>query len=147
MVIVDRPAPQDRAPVLRRPFTPADLGFGGHPWPQCFAGRAAVAVPQSPERPVLTHDGWTADAHSLALDLRWSGQLAAGRLTVHSPGGARWLDCNLPLTREWRRAANAHEGVVLMAGPFADISEFRNAAAAGALSLLAVPVSIIGGSW
>ncbi|MFF2548357.1 hypothetical protein ACFVUY_38170 [Kitasatospora sp. NPDC058063] len=146
-MIVDHLAPQDQSPVLRRLFTAADLGFGGHPWPQCFAGRAAVAVPRSPERPVLTEDGWTADAQSLALDLRWSGQLAAGRLTVHRPDGAQWLDCELPLTREWRRAANAHEGVVLVTGPFADIGDFRDVAATGALLLLAVPVSFTGGSW
>jgi hypothetical protein len=68
-------------------------------------------------------------------------------LTVLRPDGASWLTASLPLTRDWRRAASVHGGVIVVTGQFAGITQFRSAAQAGCLSLLAVPVSFAGRRW
>jgi len=123
-------------------------GLDGRPWPAMLLGRPAVIVPQGPgivARPVRDGDGWTAAVDAAPINTDWSALLDDRHLTVHAPGGVEpWFEGELLLTRDWCRAARVHRGVLLITGPFIDITEFPDAAYTRALLGVVAPVVFAG---
>ncbi|MFH8387089.1 hypothetical protein ACH4E7_40295 [Kitasatospora sp. NPDC018058] len=64
---------------------------------------------------------------------------------MHRPTGQLWFDAPVAAGREWWRALRTHKVLLMVTGPFTGVFDFRRAAQAGALGLLAVgTVSTIG---
>ncbi|MEV7189799.1 hypothetical protein [Kitasatospora sp. NPDC093102] len=116
-------------------------GLMGGAWPELMPGQCPVlVVPAAVGRPVTAGEGWARDAGVLERDPApgWSAIAAAPGLTVRRPDGGAWFDGQVTAGREWWRALRAHEVLLLVTGPFTGVFDFRPAAAAGNLALLAV---------
>jgi len=109
-------------------------------WADAHADHPDVAEASlSPEglRQQLTthtrHEGFALVLAFAAVDAApihadWSALLDDRHLTVHAPGAVEpWFEGELLLTRDWCRAARVHRGVLLITGPFSDITEFPDA--------------------
>lgn len=97
-------------------------------------------------RPVLAGDGW-ADPEEAELQLGWSAVLDGCMLTVNRPGEdlCPWFEGELLVTRDWRRAAARQGALLLISGPFANVTEV--AAATRELRAVIIPVRLADSIW
>ncbi|MFD5433491.1 hypothetical protein ACFWJ4_15230 [Kitasatospora sp. NPDC127067] len=68
----------------------------------------------------------------------WTAIANRPDLTVRRPDSGAWFEGQVTAGREWWRALRTYEVLLLVTGPFAGVFDFRPAAAAGNLALLAV---------
>ncbi|BAJ26472.1 MULTISPECIES: hypothetical protein [Kitasatospora] len=114
------------------------------PWPDLLADhRPALVAPAAPHRPAPAGEGWTGPDTLPALREDWAAAYDGTRLVVTRPDGTPWYDGPLAAAREWARALRAHRTLILVTGPFTSPFDFRPAAAAGRLAVLAVPARLV----